>query len=221
MSLTRQYWIGSTYVVEWDLVDVAGAPVTSATVAGTVVTPSDSTAAMTVTHETGGNTWRLSYKAVAAGEHGYRATAAVAGGADAAIGGTFIVRRDTTGAAPITLDPAEPVGQVRLLTTDQDEAFPLHTDAQIEAFLAMEGGNVKRAAAAQLEAISTSEALVSKKISTQDLSTDGPAVAKDLRERAKLLRSQADETRDLDLDAEFGYGFDAVAMPERSPWAWG
>lgn len=214
--MTRKYWIGDMFVVEWDLVDVAGDPVTEATVVGQVATPGGTLAAMQVTHEADSNTWRMSYKATAAGDHGYRVTAT--DGGDGAINGRFFVDRDVTGAPPITLDTSTAIGKVRLLTTDVDEAFPLHTDGDLEAFLAMEGDNVKRAAAASLEAISTSEALVSKKISTQDLSTDGPAVAKDLRERAKLLRQQADDADAVAADTDLGYGFDAVAMPERSPW---
>lgn len=216
MTTLREYWIGSVFVAEWDLVDTAGEPVTTATVAGTVSTPSGSTPSMQVAHEDGSNTWRLSYKPTAAGDHGYRATATAGG--DGAIGGGFFVNRDVTGAEPITLSLSTDIGKVRLLTTDVSEAFPLHSDADLEAFLAMEGDNVKRAAAASLEAISTSEALVSKKISTQDLSTDGPAVAKDLRERAKILRQQADDADTATADTDHGYGFDAVAMPDRSPW---
>lgn len=218
MMTVREYWIGSVFVVEWDLLDAAtGVPVTTATVTGTIATPSQSLVPMQVGHEADSGTWRLSYKAGAAGEHGWRATAT--DGADGAIGGTFYVNADTTGAAPITTDPTTTLGQIRLLTTDTDPAFPLHTDPELTAFLAMEGGSVKRAAAASLEAISTSETLVGKKITTQDLSTDGPAVAKDLRERARLLRGQADDADDDADDEADGYGFDSVAMPERSSWA--
>lgn len=214
---SRQYWVGSVFVVEWDLVDTAGAPVVDAEIAGTVSTPSGTLTPMDVTHDTGSGTYRASYKAGAAGDHGW--SVRVLSGGDGAIGGRFHVSRDETGAPPITTDLATPVGQVRLLTTDVDEAFPLHTDADLTAFLALEGGNVKRAAAASLEAISTSEVLVGKKITTQDLSTDGPAVAKDLRERAKTLREQADRADDDQDDADDGYGFDAVAMPCRTSWA--
>lgn len=214
---TREYWIGSVFVAEWDLVDTAGEPVTEATVTGTVSTPSGSLLPMQVAHETGSNTWRLTYKALAAGDHGWRAAASAGG--DGAVQGKFVVNRDVTGAEPITLDPSTELGQIRLLTTDVSEAFPLHTDADLTAFLAMEGGNVKRAAAASLEAIATSETLVGKKITTQDLSTDGPAVAKDLRERAKGLRDQADKAdAEADDDAD-GFGFDYVDMPSRTPWA--
>ncbi|MFG2046141.1 hypothetical protein ACGFIW_01755 [Micromonospora sp. NPDC048935] len=90
----------------------------------------------------------------------------------------------------ITTDPTTNVGMVRLLITDVSDADPLFTDDEILAFLALEGG-VKRAAAAALETISRSELLVSKKITTQDLSTDGPAVAAELRAQAKALRDQA------------------------------
>lgn len=213
---TRDYWIGSVFVVEWDLVDTAGVPVTDATVTGTVATPGQTLVPMQVAQDPGSNTYRLSYKAGAAGEHAWRASAT--SGGDGAISGVFFVNRDRTGAPPITTDPADPIGQIRLLTTDVDEAFPLHTDAELAAFLAMEAGVIKRAAAASLEAIATSETLVSKKITTQDLSTDGPAVAKDLRERAKGLRDQAEAERVFDLDQADGFGFDSVEMPCRSSW---
>lgn len=116
----------------------------------------------------------------------------------------------------ITVDPTTAIGQVRLLTTDLDEASPLLTDAQITALLGMEGQSVKRAAAAALETIATSEALVAKKISTQDLSTDGPAVAKELRDRAKTLREQAADGDGA--DGANNYGFDYVDFTTGGSW---
>lgn len=204
----REYWIGSVFVVEWDLADLDDVPITDATVTGTVATPSGATVSMVASHEVGSGTYRLSYQAAAAGRHGFRVQAS--GTADGAIGGTFVVNADVTGAPPITTDLATDVGKIRLLTTDVEPAFPLHTDAELLAFLALEGGSVKRAAAASLEAIATSETLVTKKISTQDLSTDGPAVAEDLRKRAKLLRDQADIEDPAGADIDDGYGFDSV-----------
>lgn len=89
----------------------------------------------------------------------------------------------------IELDPSTPVGMVRLLIADLSTP-PLLTDQQLSAFLAAEGGNVKLGAALALTTISISEALISRKISTQDLSVDGPAVAAELRAQAKALRDQ-------------------------------
>jgi len=94
-------------------------------------------------------------------------------------------------------------GKVRLLITDVDKNNPIFQDDEIDAFLAMtqvNGENDIRLAAAQaLDTIASSEALVQKRIKLLDLSTDGPAVAKELRERAKELRRQVDEEFDFDI----------------------
>ncbi|MEV2239522.1 hypothetical protein [Micromonospora sp. NPDC049891] len=92
--------------------------------------------------------------------------------------------------ATVTVDPTTDVGMVRLLITDLSETDPLLTDAQLLALLAVEGG-VKLAAASALEVIARSEVLISKRITVNDLSTDGPAVAAELRASAKALRDQA------------------------------
>jgi hypothetical protein len=92
---------------------------------------------------------------------------------------------------PITVDPTTDIGRVRLLSTDLNETSPLFTDEQIEAFLAMAGENVFLAAALAVERIATSEVLISKKITTQDLQTDGPAVARQLIALGKRLREDA------------------------------
>ena len=130
-----------------------------------------------------------------------------------------VVDRDVTGAPPIVLDESTPVGQMRMLATDIDEAFPILTDAQYLAMLALEGGVVKKGAAQALETIATSETLRAKKISTQDLSVDGPAVAADLRARAKLLRDQVRKDIVDDRDDDMNYGFDFVDYdPHASRW---
>ncbi|WP_431935800.1 hypothetical protein [Micromonospora sp. RP3T] len=209
----RELWVGSVFVVEWDLVAVSdAAPLTTAVVAGTVQRPGGTSAPMAVEHQAGTNRWRVSYAPPAAGAYAYRVTAEVDGAPAGAVGGEFAVNRDRTGAAPITLDTAEPVGMIRLLITDTDEAFPLFTDAELGALLAMEGGVLKRAAAAALETIATSETLIGKKISTQDLSTDGPAVAASLMGRAKVLREQADAA-DGGVSSPDSYGVDFVDFP--------
>lgn len=110
------------------------------------------------------------------------------------------VPRPPTPAPAITVDPATDIGMIRTLATDLDEDTPLFTDEQITAFLAMEG-NVRCAAALALETTAVSEALISKKIRTLDLSTDGPAVAKELRERAAQLRAQEQAIADTTTGA--------------------
>jgi hypothetical protein len=84
---------------------------------------------------------------------------------------------------------------VRLLINDRpgDSTDPLwvFSNDEIDAFLTMEGASVKLAAALALETIANDEALTSKVIRSQDLSTDGAAVAAGLRESAARLRQQA------------------------------
>lgn len=103
---------------------------------------------------------------------------------------------------PATYDVTTDRGRVRLLITDTDTTQPIFQDAEIDAFLAMEADSLKRAAAAALDVIASNESLVQKYIRLQDLQTNGPAVAKDLREHAKALREQA---ADEDTDGGFDW----------------
>lgn len=83
--------------------------------------------------------------------------------------------------------------QVRLLIGDTDTEEPgnwIFADEEIDAFLAMEASVVKLAAAQALDTMASSEAMILKKIRILDLTTDGPAVAKELRERSAMLREQ-------------------------------
>jgi hypothetical protein len=198
------YWISKTFVGDWVLTDpTTGVFIAGATVIGTVTKPDLSTAAMTVTNLA--DRYRATYDPTMAGLHAYRLSAT--GTTDGAEEGTFTVHRSLLGALPITVDPTTSIGQVRLLCTDLDEVSPLFTDAHITAFLAMESANIRLAAAQALDTIASSEAMVSKKIRTQDLQTDGPAVAAELRERAASLRKQA-----ADVDPATGepFAFDIV-----------
>ena len=92
-----------------------------------------------------------------------------------------------------TYDLTTSIGQVRLLATDSDAENILFQDAEIDVFLSLEGGNIRKAAALALETTARQEALLLKKIESLDLKTDGPTLAKELREQAKVLRAQADE----------------------------
>lgn len=97
------------------------------------------------------------------------------------------------------------IGRIRLLTADLNENALLLTDEHLQGYLDLHGGNVYRAAAEAFDAMATSDVLLSRKIRTQDLSTDGPAVAADLRKKAAELRARADAADEADLD-----GFDVI-----------
>lgn len=92
--------------------------------------------------------------------------------------------------------------QVRLLISDvggnSGKDF-LFSDTEIENFLSMRGDSVHLAAATALRAIAGNEAQVSKRITFLELKTDGPAVAKELRELAKSLEESADEDADMEI----------------------
>ncbi|NEA22579.1 hypothetical protein [Actinomadura bangladeshensis] len=123
----------------------------------------------------------------------------------------------------MAIDYDSPTGRVRLLIPDTNESAFLLSDEQIAAFLAMARGTgtplIKRAAASALETIASSEALVSKKLRDKDLATDGPAVAKELRDRAAKLREEADDDEDNDLAD--GGGLDIVDWVDPFARAWG
>ena len=97
------------------------------------------------------------------------------------------------------MDMETQVRLVRQLTTDTHPKVRLFSDADVQDALALNtgagippGAAVRYAAADLLEMAAVSEVLVSKKIRTQDLSTDGPAVSAELRALAKRLRDAAD-----------------------------
>lgn len=90
-------------------------------------------------------------------------------------------------------DPSQPRGQVRLLIDDTAFGAQVFDDNELDAFLSLNGGSVLKAAAQALLMIAGSEARLAKKLTSQDLQTDGPAVAAELRAQAKQLRAQSDE----------------------------
>jgi hypothetical protein len=109
-----------------------------------------------------------------------------------------------------TYDPSTDVGRVRLLISDvggADSASFLFQDAEIETFLDM-SGSIKGAAIEALRAIAGNEAQVQKRITFLELKTDGPAVAKELRELAKDLEAS--------LDIEEGDGLEIARIGKPS-----
>lgn len=115
-------------------------------------------------------------------------------------------------------DYTVPAGQVRLLINDTSDLDPVFSDQEIAAFLTMEGANVKRAAAQALDTIADDEALTSKVIRSQDLSTDGASVADGLRARAVTLRSQANGDPSGSLAPRGDFPEAAVYVDPAWPW---
>ena len=104
---------------------------------------------------------------------------------------------------------------VRTLITDDGESSQrLFSDAQLVNLIAHSRWSPLLGAAQALDIIASSEALLSKKITTQDLTTDGPAVAEALRAHAAALRKQyADEKAEVDDEAD--WGVEVVSMSQR------
>lgn len=87
--------------------------------------------------------------------------------------------------------PTTDVGMVRLLLNDVDDDRLVFTDDEINAFLAIEGGNIKRAAAQAIDTNADNEVLASKVLTSQDVQTDGAKLAAAMHARAESLRAQA------------------------------
>jgi ssDNA-binding replication factor A large subunit len=95
---------------------------------------------------------------------------------------------------------------VRFLVNDvrlEDVTGNAFSDEEIEGYLAIEGGNVKRAAAQAIDTIADNEVLASKVLKDHQLATDGAKAADALRKRAAALRAQADRDDELSEDGAF------------------
>ena len=78
-----------------------------------------------------------------------------------------------------------------------DEHTHLLSDEALTAWLEKYDNNTDRVTYHALRAIAASETLLSKKITSQHLSTDGPAVARSLLELAATYKAAADESDDM------------------------
>lgn len=110
------------------------------------------------------------------------------------------------------IDYGTDVGKIRLLLSDVDETDLVFQDWELDAFLDLEGGSVKRAAAQAIDTNATNLVLASRVIRSQDLSTDGAKVADAMRKHADALRTQADIDDERD-----GFYFDVID-PISDPW---
>lgn len=88
-------------------------------------------------------------------------------------------------------DIREDLGKVRLLINDVAAPWVFQDD-EVQAFLDLEGGNIKRAAAQAIDTNADNELLATKVLRTKDVDADGAKLADALHKRAQLLRDQAD-----------------------------
>lgn len=86
-------------------------------------------------------------------------------------------------------DLSSGLAQVRLLLSDIASPW-VFSDAEIEAFLAMEGDSVKLAAAQAIDTNATNQALAAKVLKDHQLTTDGAKLADSMRRHAAALRAQ-------------------------------
>ena len=117
------------------------------------------------------------------------------------------------------------ISEVRVLIPDLDTSNQIFTDAEITRFLSVAKNSDLRAAAFAVDAVATNEALILKKLTTDDFHVDGPAAADALRKHAAALRAEADRQDGIDES-----GFDLVfalspfCTPEATPtpfsWGW-
>lgn len=109
-------------------------------------------------------------------------------------------------------DYASPVGQIRSLTSDTeqydyDQNGTLRyrqSDDVLQSFLAISRDKFYSAAALALMALASNEVLVSKVIRSEDLQTNGAAVAAELRlEAQRYLQMQKDEDSEAAYEDAF------------------
>lgn len=96
-------------------------------------------------------------------------------------------------------NPSSDVGKIRILLGDTDAEniisdmgeYRFFSDAELDAFLEMYGGNVKLATARCMETIAGSQVLLLKSWSSDDLSVNGDRITDALRRVAAQLRAEA------------------------------
>ena len=107
-----------------------------------------------------------------------------------------------------TYDVTTNRGKVRLKIGDTDTVNvnrQLFTDAEIDAFLAMNDSSILLSAAAALDAMAANQAMVLKVITIMDLKTDGASVARELRLEAKGMRETYSEFGEGDMAEMFDW----------------
>jgi hypothetical protein len=99
-----------------------------------------------------------------------------------------------------TYDVTTDIGKVRLLAADTDRESYDFEDAEIE-FALDEYDDIRRAAAMLLTALASNRARLAVRVGRGSVNEDLTQVAKELREQAAALISQAEDAEDEPLEA--------------------
>jgi hypothetical protein len=92
------------------------------------------------------------------------------------------------------------------------------SDTELEALATLFGGSIMRAGAQALRTVAGSQALLLKKWSADDLTVDGPAITRALRDLAKDLDAAADAgDASLDIFEVSRPGSNLELIPEGMP----
>lgn len=98
-----------------------------------------------------------------------------------------------------TYDPSTDAGRVRLMIADTVDAGHTFEDNEIAAFLDINDGSVRFAAADALDSLAANYARLAKRIKVLDIDVDTKDAAKALREQAKALREQEDDSGNVEI----------------------
>ena len=118
---------------------------------------------------------------------------------------------------------ATDIGRMRLLIPDNKEFVEsldggtadttfVFEDEELAVFFELEDNLIRNAVALALETMASNEVYVLKYITLMDLTTNGPAVSKELRARATDLRAQQTQAE----SKEDGGAFDIAEMVDTS-----
>jgi hypothetical protein len=91
------------------------------------------------------------------------------------------------------------IGKVRLLVPDRELAYMVFTDEELQEFIDLYPANLWYAAAEAVDTIAASQTMILKVVSRLDVSTDGAAVGRELRQRANRLRETGDDMAGADV----------------------
>jgi hypothetical protein len=98
----------------------------------------------------------------------------------------------------VEIDYTGSIGRVRLLAADTGSS-PIFDDDQYAAFLAIEGGNIRLAAAQALDTIASTRALLARKVKVGPLAIDETTAASELRAHAQVLRTWGQAESAIDI----------------------